>query len=157
DSLKPGHGYLPMHWGSAFMAGHGINALTHDARDPLSFQPELKHSAVHIEAMRYRWHAAAWIQGPISLLRQRLGHWLAAFPYAVLVPSAVGGEGVRLHAAAVEKPDAALLRQLIEDLDLTLADLVFDDPARGQVRRIRCRGNQIQAFLLTGDTRAHEA
>ena len=157
DALKPGSGYLPMHWGSGFIAGDGINALANDVCDPLSFQPELKHSAVHIEAMKYAWQAAAWIQGPISPLRQQLRHWLAAFPYAVIVPTAIGGEGLRLHVAAPEKPDPGLLQQLIHELNLDQADLTFDDPARGRVRRILRHGNQLRAFLLAGDTRAHNA
>src|SRR5690606_6592283 len=97
------------------------------------------------------------VRGPISQLRQELNHWLGAFPYAVIVPTAIGGEGVRLCFAAPEKPDVVLLKQLVCDLHLKTADLSFDDPARGQVSRILRNGNQINAFLLTGDVRAQEA
>src|SRR5690606_25869606 len=55
DSLKPGHAFLHMHWGSAYIAGHGVNALANGARDPISHQPELKHSAAGIEVLRYAW------------------------------------------------------------------------------------------------------
>src|SRR3546814_11989120 len=43
DSLKPGDAFLHMQWGSAYMAGDGINALANPVRDPISHQPELKH------------------------------------------------------------------------------------------------------------------
>jgi assimilatory nitrate reductase catalytic subunit len=157
ENLKPGHAWLPMHWGSGFMAGHGVNALSNNVCDPVSHQPELKHSAAAVEALKYGWHATAWIQGSIPVLRQRFAKWLAAFPYAVLMPTAVGGEGLRLRLASPEKPDAPVLEELVGDLALDDADLTFDDPARGVIRRIlRCDG-QVAAYLLAGDTRAQEA
>lgn len=157
ENLKPGHAWLPMHWGSGFMAGHGVNALSSNVRDPVSHQPELKHSAAAVEALKYAWHATAWIQGSIPMLRQRFARWLAVFPYAVLMPTAVGGEGLRLRLASPEKPDATVLEELVGDLALDDADLTFDDPARGVIRRIlRCDG-QVAAYLLAGDTRAEEA
>src|SRR5690606_12207048 len=48
DTLKPGCAFLPMHWGSRFMAGDGVNGLTHGATDPYSGQPELKHCVVSV-------------------------------------------------------------------------------------------------------------
>ena len=46
--VQPGVAYLPMHWGSQFMSGSGINILTTGAFDPVSKQPELKHSAIQL-------------------------------------------------------------------------------------------------------------
>ena len=130
-ALKPGHAYMPMHWGSGYMAGDGVNALGNDAVDPLSHQPELKHSAVSVRPLDYAWQASAWMRGAIPELRPRLASWLRAFPYAVLVPSAIGGEGVRLRLAAPEAPQAAVLERLAADLELERPDMAFDDPARG--------------------------
>src|SRR5690606_33327513 len=79
--LKPGHAFLPMHWGSRHMAGAGVNVLSNSARDPWSHQPELKHSAAHLEALTYPWHASAWVQGDATLIQQRLKRWLSRLPY----------------------------------------------------------------------------
>jgi NAD(P)H-nitrite reductase large subunit len=38
-----------MHWGSRFIGGDGVNAVTLPVLDPLSKQPELKHAAVQVE------------------------------------------------------------------------------------------------------------
>ena len=35
--------------GQRLQAGLGVNALTHDAADPISRQPELKHAAISAE------------------------------------------------------------------------------------------------------------
>ena len=51
DAGRPGSAYLPMHWGSATLAGRdstGVNAVTAKASCPASKQPELKHAAVRI-------------------------------------------------------------------------------------------------------------
>ncbi len=157
DSLKPGHAWLPMHWGSGFIAGDGVNALANSARDPISHQPELKHSAAAIEVLEYEWQASAWVRGSIPVLRQRLARWLALFPYAVLMPTAIGGEGLRLRLASPRKVSAAVLAELARDLRLDEADLAFDDPARGILRRILRRDGQVAAYLLAGDTRAQDA
>lgn len=156
-SLKPGHAFLPMHWGSGYMAGSGVNALANSARDPWSHQPELKHSAAGIEALAYGWHASAWVQGDSATLRRRLGHWLARFPYAVVVPSGLGGNGLRLRLAAPLPPGTAMLAELIRDLGVQQADLAFDDTAKGVTRRILRVDSHIAAFLLTGDTRGADA
>src|SRR3546814_15721555 len=50
-----------------------------------------------------------------------------------------------------------MLTMLVRDLCLEDADLVFDDPARGVVRRILRRGAGIAAYLLAGAVRASEA
>ncbi len=154
SGLKPGHAFLPMHWGSGFLAGGGVNVLANSARDPISHQPELKHSAAGIDVLKYEWHASAWMQGSSPALRTKLGSWLTRFPYAMLVPTAIGGEGVRLRLAGPGRPDAELLAELARDLGLDGADLAFDDPARGVLRRIQRRDGRIRAFLLAGDTRA---
>lgn len=157
DSVKPGQAFIPMHWGSAFLSGNGVNALANDARDPISRQPEIKHSAVRIEPAAFDWQAVAWLRGGIASLRARLNHWLLVFPYAVIVPTALGGEGVRLHLGAHEPPDTATLERLLAELSLDHADMAFDDPARGRLRRLRRDGQSLVAFLLAGDIRAQDA
>ena len=47
DDARSGQCYVPMHWGKltlASLGSHGINAF-----DPISEQPELKHTAVRVE------------------------------------------------------------------------------------------------------------
>ncbi|WP_144636713.1 nitrate reductase [Bordetella genomosp. 13] len=154
--LLPGHAFLPMHWGSGFMAGDGVNALTNSARDPVSHQPELKHSAISVAAAALPWQAMAWVRGDAAALRRALMPWLARFPYAVLLPSALGGGGLRLRAAAEAVPDISMLDELADALRLARPQAAFDDPARGLLRRAGLDGaGRPDAFLLAGDARAH--
>ncbi|HYG44675.1 MAG TPA: nitrate reductase [Bordetella sp.] len=156
DTLKPGHAFLPMHWGSAFMAGLGVNALTNPSCDPLSRQPELKHAAVAVAPARLPWQAMGWLAGDPALLRAQLAPWLRRFDYAVLVPCAAG-PGVRLRVAADSAPPAHVVDALAQALGLERPDAAFDDASRGVLRRLRLLDGGPAAFLLAGDVRAHDA
>lgn len=155
DAVQPGHAFVPMHWGSAYMAGLGVNALTSPARDPVSHQPELKFSAVAAEPAGLAWQAAGWLQGDGAALRLRLAPWLRRYDYAVVLP--VGAGGVRFKLAACAAPASALLDEMAEALGLRRFDVAFDDPSRGFMRRVAVEQGALRAFLLAGDLRAQDA
>ncbi|MEI2415509.1 bifunctional nitrate reductase/sulfite reductase flavoprotein subunit alpha [Orrella sp. JC864] len=49
DRVQPGTCFAPMHWNDVHGEGLCINAVTQDAVDPVSLQPELKFCAVALE------------------------------------------------------------------------------------------------------------
>ena len=49
DRVRPGNSFAPFHWNDLFGDGITVNAVTSDAVDPISLQPELKHAAVMLE------------------------------------------------------------------------------------------------------------
>ncbi len=49
--VRPGTVWAPFHWGSLRHAGGPVNAVTSEARDPRSKQPELKFAAVRVEPL----------------------------------------------------------------------------------------------------------
>ncbi|CAM3532162.1 Assimilatory nitrate reductase large subunit [Bordetella sputigena] len=153
DGLRPGHAFLPMHWGSAFIAGNGINAVTNPARDPVSRQPELKHAAIAVRPANLAWQAAGWIRGDASALRQALAPWLRRFPYAAILPTALGGGGIRIALAAPQAPDTGTLEALCHAMTLHRPQAFYDDPHRGVLRRVALSEDRPTAFLLAGDTR----
>ncbi|WP_349263723.1 bifunctional nitrate reductase/sulfite reductase flavoprotein subunit alpha [Actinocrinis sp.] len=46
DRVRPGDCFAPFHWNDLFGEYLSVNAVTNDAVDPVSFQPEFKHCAV---------------------------------------------------------------------------------------------------------------
>jgi len=46
DRVRPGTAFAPFHWNDVFGADLAVNAVTSDAVDPISLQPELKFCAV---------------------------------------------------------------------------------------------------------------
>lgn len=156
-TIQPGHAFLPMHWGSAFISGAGINAVTQPAADPISHQPELKHCAVNVSVAPLPWRLHAWVQGDASTLRVALAPWLQRFPFAAILPVAVGGGGVRVWIGAARAPERAVIDALIDDLGLRAPAAALDDPSRIVFRRLALNGDRVTAFLLAGDVRAHDA
>ncbi|MFJ9948460.1 molybdopterin-dependent oxidoreductase [Kitasatospora sp. NPDC091207] len=51
DRVRPGNCFAPFHWNDLFGEYLGINAVTNDAVDPISFQPELKACAVALRVV----------------------------------------------------------------------------------------------------------
>src|SRR5690606_1780071 len=86
-----------------------------------------------------------------------LAPWLKRFPFAVLVPSALSGHSVRLRLASPEAVTPQILAMLAADLNLDAANLAYDDPARGVMRRVLHHDGRLAAYLLAGDTRAADA
>ncbi|WDT53759.1 bifunctional nitrate reductase/sulfite reductase flavoprotein subunit alpha [Streptomyces sp. G7(2002)] len=48
DRVRPGDCFAPFHWNDLFGEYLSVNAVTHDAVDPVSFQPEFKVCAVSL-------------------------------------------------------------------------------------------------------------
>lgn len=53
---QPGNVFVPMHWGSPLAPRGRVNAAVNPVVDPLSGQPESKHTPVRVQAYRPRWH-----------------------------------------------------------------------------------------------------
>ena len=49
DRVRQGTCFAPFHWNDLFGDDIAVNAITNDAVDPISFQPEFKHCAVELE------------------------------------------------------------------------------------------------------------
>jgi assimilatory nitrate reductase catalytic subunit len=159
---KPGTAFLPMHWGSAALAGRGsagINAVTAKAFCPSSKQPELKHAAVRIAKVALPWKLAAFgypqASDRLNVLRDDVRALAGELDYASVV--LIGGEraGVLLRAAAAAPMDAAFLADLDQLFGLDAADVVrYDDPKRAIGRRVRVDAGRLAAVRLSGDIAA---
>ncbi|MDN3922655.1 nitrate reductase [Roseateles violae] len=160
--VAPAQAYLPMHWGSEFIGGFGINALTQRGFCPDSKQPELKFAAIDVQRLDLPWRlsAAAWVTGGEgAAMRERLRALFGEFGYAHCVPVAgpEGREGWRFEAACAEPPGAALVERLAEALGLQGPGLLrYADSRRGRSRLLRLEGEgaaaRLRALLLVGNT-----
>ncbi|MEE5066906.1 molybdopterin-dependent oxidoreductase [Pseudomonas alliivorans] len=154
DSVRPGQAFLPMHWGDRFLKG-GVNVLTQPAVDPISKQPELKHSGVRIEKADLPWQFFALVEGNVQQQWERLRRLCEAFTYLSL--GLVGRErpALVLRAAHTVAPDASLLHEI--DVLLTVDEgpvLAYDDPKRSIGKRVRIDNGRITAIRLAGETLA---
>ena len=175
--VAPSQAFVAMHWGSEFLGGAGVNAVTQPARCPDSKQPELKHAAVRIEPVALPWRvfAMAWLpDGDVLAARERLRAEFEVFGYAACVPFAESGpieadaarvrsrSGVLFRAAAAAPVDLAALERIASAIGLgaDAGDAVrYADRARAQRRAARlvrdAEGRAtLDAVLLAGDASA---
>jgi assimilatory nitrate reductase catalytic subunit len=154
DSVRPGQAFLPMHFGDRFLKG-GVNTLTLAAFDPLSKQPELKHSGVRLEPVHLPWHLFALIEGDIPQHFESLRTLCEAFSYASLSLAGRERPALLIRAASALAPDPKLLRDIDECLGLLDGPvLAYDDPRRSIGKRVRIENGRITAIRLAGETLA---
>ena len=150
--VAPGNVFLPMHWGSRFLKGEGINALTTGAFDERSQQPELKHAAVEVAAADLPWRmvAAAYTAAPHETLAA-LSQSFADFDYASCGFAGREQTAVVFRAAARTSPSPAVLTALDNLLGLNHDALTFSDASLGIERIALIDSGQLIALRLSGD------
>ena len=160
-TLRLSQAHAPMHWGSEFVAGAGINAVTQRGACPDARQPELKFASVDLQRAELPWRisAAAWVQvASGAALQQGLRALMPTFGYAhcVPVPGADGQEGWSFEAAAAEAPAPEITQQLTRLLGLHGAGLLrYADARKGRSRLLALDGvgeaATLRALLLVGE------
>ncbi len=93
DDQQPGSVFVPMHWGECHALTGRIDAVVNPAVDPLSGQPESKHTPVRIQPYRPAWQGFV-----LSRRRLDLRDWPTPLSYRV----DVRGEGFHRYEIAGE-------------------------------------------------------
>ena len=140
EDQRPGSLFVPIHWSDALARSARVDALVNPALDPVSGQPEFKHTPARIETFQACWHA-------FVLSRERLGGDMAE--YRVEVPQ----DGFWRYELAGSEPVpdwSARARELLGgDGDW----LDFADSAHGRYRGARLLGEgRLQACLFVSPT-----
>jgi assimilatory nitrate reductase catalytic subunit len=73
DALRPGEAFAPMHWTGQVSRAGRINAAVNPAVDPISGQPELKHTPVEIRRLQILWHGTILARRPVML--PKVSYW----------------------------------------------------------------------------------
>ncbi len=160
DTLMPAQAFIAMHWGSEFVGGNGVNALTSPATCPQSMQPELKHAAVRVEPAALPWAIAAALWQPAAqaqATRERLRGLFGRFAFASCVP--FGREpgaqlGLRFRAALAAPADDSLLAEVEAALGLSDGPVLrYADARNGQRRTLALDDDGWLARLHAGRRR----
>ncbi|MBX9944764.1 MAG: molybdopterin-dependent oxidoreductase [Reyranella sp.] len=67
DSLRRGDAFASMHWTRQVSRAAAINAAVNPAVDPISGQPELKHTPVEVRRLDMHWHGTILARRPVML------------------------------------------------------------------------------------------
>ena len=158
DDMRIGQVYMPMHWGSRYMSGLGVNALTMDARDPVSNQPELKHAAVQVEKMPLPWHMAVMRRDNAVARMLRIQPLLARFGYASCGLYGRQNPVLVLRIANATPLPAELMDEIDALLDMQdeTSMMRYDDPKRGVSKRVLVEDGRVTGVRLTGEIAARD-
>jgi assimilatory nitrate reductase catalytic subunit len=168
DEVRSGQAFIAMHWGSGFLGGKstfGVNGLTCPTFDPISKQPELKHSAVRVEAISlpFQLFSCGFVRADKVLsAKQQMQSMFAEFEFASCVPFACTDqtrrdeEGLLLRIASEVVPDANRISKLRSQLRELFAveeeNLIqYSDPRRASLREASLDGDELSYCLLIGD------
>jgi assimilatory nitrate reductase catalytic subunit len=99
DTVRPGEAFAPMHWTAQVSRAGRINAAVNPAVDPISGQPELKHTPIEARRLAVRWHGTILARRPLML--PEMTYW-----------ARVKGAGFDAYLLAGEEPLAAARQKL---------------------------------------------
>ncbi len=137
DAVRPGEAFAPMHWTAQVSRAGAINGAVNPAVDPISGQPELKHTPVEACRLAMRWHGTILARRPVML--PEVTYWTrvkgAGFHVYLLAgeqPPAVARQAL---AAAIRASNPGPWREGGADLGVVIAD------------------GRLEAALMLGETR----
>jgi assimilatory nitrate reductase catalytic subunit len=133
--IPRGTAFVPMHWNGAFASEARVGALVNPAVDPISGEPEFKHTPASIQPFPVEWHGVIVTRRPIAT--RELTWW-------ALVP----GAGFRRYEAAGRNrpPDwGEWVRALLEIRTPEADYLEYSDAASGIYRGAHMVEDRLQA------------
>jgi assimilatory nitrate reductase catalytic subunit len=144
EDQRPGSVFVPMHWNDAFAKSARVDALVAPITDPISGQPESKHTPVRVEPYRPAW------QGFV-LSRTRLDFADASYC------ACSRGSGYWRHEIAGEVMPQEWRVWVQAALGQAGDWIEYRDTAMGRYRASCLQNGQLQAvFFIAADQRLPE-
>jgi assimilatory nitrate reductase catalytic subunit len=99
ETLRAGEAFASMHWTAQVSRAGRINTAVNPAVDPISGQPELKHTPVEIRRLDMRWHGTILARRAVML--PEISYW-----------ARIRGAGYHAYLVAGEQPFAVAQQAL---------------------------------------------
>jgi assimilatory nitrate reductase catalytic subunit len=135
--VKSGTVFAPIHWSDAHASDARVGALANPVVDPLSGQPELKHTPAAIEPFAADWYGVMFSRAPLPS------------PHTAWWTRVQGEEFTRYEIVGRSVPDwSREARRLLAVPDGPEADWIeYRDPARHLFRGAWFVGDRLQAAI----------
>jgi assimilatory nitrate reductase catalytic subunit len=142
DEQRRGSVFVPMHWNDQFARRGRVGAVVNPAYDPLSGQPELKHTPVALAPFAARWHGVAMLRQPLDPIG--VEYWTrAAIP-----------QGWRYELAGTQslQDGEGWARAFLGIDGNDIEWLVYSDPRLGQHRVAAVRNGRLEGCAFIAPT-----
>ncbi len=143
DAQQRGSVFVPMHWSGQFSSKGRIDSVVNPANDPVSGQPELKHTPVRITPYQPAWHGFLLSRRALQL--DDIDYWVRAT-----------GDGFYRYEIAGEQANdhwgrwaRALLCASNDDVNW----VEYQDVAARRYRGVRMVSNRVESCLFIAPSR----
>jgi assimilatory nitrate reductase catalytic subunit len=130
--------FVPIHWSNSNASDARVGALVNPVVDPISGEPELKHTPVRIETFFVSWHGFAFSRRPLAM--PDVAWWVRA-----------QGEQFQRYEMAgrrVQGDRSAWARRLLNAEDKNADWLEYADVNAGTYRAVLVNDDRIEACLF---------
>ena len=152
EEVKSGTVFAAMHWNGQYLNSGGVNEVIAGKVDQRSFQPELKHAAVRIEAVELPWRMMAARRGDILEMQSRVQPLLRECAYASI---SIEPDLLVLNAADLAPPPEWLDR-VFNALGFSVGPdtLEYRDKHRNIAKRATWLDGNLAGFAFSGDIKS---
>jgi len=140
DTQRHGSVFVPMHWNDQFGSSGCIDAVVNPATDPISGEPEFKHTPVKVEPLTPKWYG-------FLLSRRKLT------PGAATYWAAARGQGLwRYELAGDELPQdwSSAARAVLCAQDEKVEWIEYFDTAARRYRAARLTNGKLESCIFIG-------
>lgn len=112
--VRTGLVFLPMHWGEMTARGGRSNNLTQSVVDPISKEPEFKHSAVQVERFEPAWRGVMLMAGQKTALGRQM---IEGYTYGIVGCSGSDHPVTYVELACIKELEAEQYKRLDQMLE----------------------------------------
>ena len=146
DTIRRGQVFVPIHWNDQNASDARVGALVNPVVDPISGEPEFKHTPVSIQPFYGRWHAVLFVAQDLAIRPEQLHH---VFTWWVKIAAADATRIEVVGRLPVNSVLTALADLLPDAFDEDVEWLDYQDAQLDIVHLIVLRrGKLVAAFYL---------
>jgi assimilatory nitrate reductase catalytic subunit len=139
--------FVPIHWNGQFASDGRVGKLVNPAVDPVSGEPEFKHTPVRVEPFRVAWHGFVLLRDHHDTGPSRVARLTSPSVWWTRV---TGQDFTRYELAGrrVENGWSAMARQMLGATHVEADWLEYEDPSAGQYRGALIVDERIEACVF---------
>lgn len=136
DEQRPGSVFVPMHWNKQFASNGCVDTIVNPATDPISGQPESKHTPVNVMPIVTEWEGFVISRSNLAITTE---YWVRS----------IGKEHVRYHIAGNTPLDWTSWARYILRKDHLYSDwLEYQDESIGRFRAACITHGRLQSCVF---------
>lgn len=149
EDILDGLAFMPMHWGNLSSTGGRINTVVNNFVDPISKEPEFKHSAVSVKRYNPLWRGTFLLKGDEEKLGQDL---IKDFQYGVVNVQGMDNIITRIDVASKEPLSFEMVKGFDDFLfsSIQCESITYMDKSSGIYKRAWTDSESLNAVRFIG-------